>query len=129
MVDQSLGTAFQASRQRLHAIVFRMLGSQVEADDAVQDTWLRLASTDPERIDNLNGWLTTVVGRVRLDRLRSRRTRQEDLVGDCDVRPSGPRPCSAGPGRRGGHRRIDWGRPAGRPRLPRSRRESGLRAP
>ena len=82
MVDQSLGTAFQASRQRLHAIAFRMLGSQVEADDAVQDTWLRLSSTDPERIDNLNGWLTTVVGRVCLDRLRSRRTRQEDLVGD-----------------------------------------------
>ena len=82
MVDQSLATAFQASRQRLHAIAFRMLGSQVEADDAVQDTWLRLSSTDPERIDNLNGWLTTVVGRVCLDRLRSRRTRQEDLVGD-----------------------------------------------
>jgi RNA polymerase sigma-70 factor (ECF subfamily) len=82
MVDQSLGTAFQASRQRLHAIAFRMLGSQVEADDAVQDTWLRLSSTDPERIDNLNGWLTTVVGRVCLDRLRSRRTRREDLVGD-----------------------------------------------
>jgi RNA polymerase sigma factor (sigma-70 family) len=82
MVDQSLGTAFQASRQRLHAIAFRMLGSQVEADDAVQDTWLRLSSTDPERIDNLNGWLTTVVGRVCLDRLRSRRTRREDMVGD-----------------------------------------------
>ena len=82
MVDQSLGTAFQASRERLHAIAFRMLGSHVEADDAVQDTWLRLSSTDPERIDNLNGWLTTVVGRVCLDRLRSRRTRQEDLLGD-----------------------------------------------
>src|SRR5262245_58371944 len=82
MVDESLGTAFQASRQRLHAIAFRMLGSHVEADDAVQDTWLRLSSTDPERIDNLDGWLTTVVGRVCLDRLRSRQARREDPVGD-----------------------------------------------
>ena len=97
MVDQSLGTAFQASRQRLHAIAFRMLGSQVEADDAVQDTWLRLSSTDPERIDNLNGWLTTVVGRVCLDRLRSRRTRQEDLVGDEMRDLSGPASAQTDP--------------------------------
>jgi RNA polymerase sigma-70 factor (ECF subfamily) len=81
MTDQSLGAAFDASRQRLHAIAFRILGSRVEADDAVQDTWLRLSSTDPERIDNLVGWLTTVVARVCLDRLKSRQSRAEELVG------------------------------------------------
>ena len=97
LVDQSLGTAFQASRQRLHAIAFRMLGSQVEADDAVQDTWVRLSSADPERIDNLNGWLTTVVGRVCLDRLRWRRTRQEDLVGDEMRDLPGPAPAQTDP--------------------------------
>jgi RNA polymerase sigma-70 factor (ECF subfamily) len=59
-----------------------MLGSRTEADDAVQDAWLRLSSTDPERIDNFGGLLTTVVSRVCLDRLKSRRTRREDMIGD-----------------------------------------------
>jgi RNA polymerase sigma factor (sigma-70 family) len=81
VTDQALSAAFDASRQRLHAIAFRMLGSRVEADDAVQDTWLRLSSADHERIDNLGGWLTTVVARVCLDRLKSRPFRSEEPVG------------------------------------------------
>lgn len=81
MSDQSLDAAFHASRSRLHAIAFRMLGSRAEADDAVQDTWLRLSSTDPERIDNLGGWLTTVMARVCLDRLKSRPFRSEVPAG------------------------------------------------
>ena len=82
MPDAVLAAAFEQSRQRLHAIAFRMLGSRTEADDAVQDAWLRLSSTDPERIDNFGGLLTTVVSRVCLDRLKSRRTRREDMIGD-----------------------------------------------
>lgn len=63
---------FEASRSRLHGIARRMLGSPVDADDAVQDTWLRLRRTDPATIDNLGGWLTTALARICLDRLRSR---------------------------------------------------------
>src|SRR6266498_5070548 len=74
-------TQFEASRPRLRAVAYRMLGSRTEADDAVQDTWLRLGRADPDAIDNLGGWLTTVVARVCLDRLRSRRARREDAVG------------------------------------------------
>lgn len=84
---------FEASRPRLHALAFRMLGSRTEAEDAVQDTWLRLGRTDPDAVDNLGGWLTTVVARVCLDRLRSRRSRREDLLDDT-IGAEGP----AGPG-------------------------------
>jgi RNA polymerase sigma factor (sigma-70 family) len=69
---------FEESRSRLHAIACRMLGSTVEADDAVQEAWLRLNRTGCEGIDNLGGWLTTVVSRVCLDILRSRRSRHEE---------------------------------------------------
>lgn len=73
---------FQVSRPRLRAVAYRMLGSDAEADDAVQETWLRLDRTDAGSVENLSGWLTTVVARVCLDRLRSRRLRREDLAGD-----------------------------------------------
>ena len=73
---------FEDSRPRLRGIAFRMLGSTAEADDAVQEAWLRLSRTGPESIDNLGGWLTTVVSRVCLDMLRSRRSRREEPVGD-----------------------------------------------
>jgi DNA-directed RNA polymerase specialized sigma24 family protein len=59
-----LTTEFEASRPRLRGIAYRMLGSQTEADDAVQEAWLRLSRTDPARIENLGGLLTTVIGRV-----------------------------------------------------------------
>ena len=80
--DDWLTAEFEASRPRLHALAYRMLGSHAEADDAVQETWLRLRRNDPDEIQNVGGLLTTVVGRVCLDRLRSRRARPEDPVDD-----------------------------------------------
>jgi len=72
---------FQRHRAHLHAVAYRMLGSPTEADDAVQEAWLRLNRADTERVANLGGWLTTVVARVALDMLRTRRSRREDYVG------------------------------------------------
>jgi RNA polymerase sigma factor (sigma-70 family) len=76
MVDQ-----FEAHRSHLRTVAFRMLGSWGEADDAVQEAWFRLNRSDANEIENLGGWLTTVVGRVSLDMLRSRASRREDPVG------------------------------------------------
>jgi len=73
-----LGERFEENRSRLTAIAYRMLGSGGEADDAVQEAWLRLSRSDVDAIDNLAGWLTTVVGRVCLDMLRSRKSRREE---------------------------------------------------
>ena len=72
---------FEASRPRLRAVAYRMLGSHAEADDAVQEAWLRLARDDRSDVENLGGWLTTVVSRVCLDRLRSRKSRREEPAG------------------------------------------------
>ncbi|MEH1017228.1 sigma-70 family RNA polymerase sigma factor [Micromonospora sp. CPCC 206060] len=72
-----LARHFEENRSRLHAVAHRMLGSRAEAEDAVQDTWLRLSRADVDDIDNLPGWLTTTVGRVCLDRLRARTNRPE----------------------------------------------------
>ena len=72
-----LAQRFEAYRSHLRAIAFRMLGSSHEADDAVQEAWLRLSRSDADAVDNLGGWLTTVVGRVCLDMLRARARRQE----------------------------------------------------
>jgi RNA polymerase sigma factor (sigma-70 family) len=69
---------FEAHRAHLRAVAYRLLGSSSEADDAVQEAWLRLNRSDAAGIDNLGGWLTTVVGRVCLDMLRSRRSRREE---------------------------------------------------
>lgn len=74
-----LTSQFEASRPRLRSLAHRMLGSHAEADDAVQETWIRLDRSDSGAVDNLNGWLTTVIARICLDRLRSRRARREDL--------------------------------------------------
>jgi RNA polymerase sigma factor (sigma-70 family) len=76
-----LAQRFDAERGRLRAVAYRMLGSLADAEDAVQEAWVRLARTDAAAIDNLGGWLTTVVGRVSLDMLRSRAARREDSVG------------------------------------------------
>jgi RNA polymerase sigma factor (sigma-70 family) len=73
---------FEISRPRLRAVAHRMLGSHTEADDAVQETWLRLDRSDASSVENLTGWLVTIVARVCLDRLRARRSRPEDLIGD-----------------------------------------------
>jgi RNA polymerase sigma factor (sigma-70 family) len=73
-----LAEQFEEHRTRLRAVAYRMLGSLSEADDAVQETWLRLSRTDSDEVENLGGWLTTVVARVSLSMLRSRRSRRED---------------------------------------------------
>jgi RNA polymerase sigma factor (sigma-70 family) len=72
-----LAERFEEHRSRLRAVAYRMLGSLSEADDAVQEAWLRLSRSDADEIENLSAWLTTVVGRVSLNMLRSRRTRGE----------------------------------------------------
>jgi RNA polymerase sigma-70 factor, ECF subfamily len=76
-----LAEEFEERRPQLRTIAYRMLGSLGDSDDAVQETWLRLSRTDSARIESLDAWLTTVVGRVCLDMLRSRRARREDAVG------------------------------------------------
>ena len=85
---------FEQQRPRLRAVAYRMLGSVAEADDAVQDAWLRLCRSDADQIDNLGGWLTTVVARECLHTLRSRRLRREEsrlpepvVVLDSDLDP------------------------------------------
>ncbi len=78
----ALAAAFEEYRAHLRAVAYRLLGSMTDADDAVQDTWLRLSSTGASEVENLGGWLTTVVARVALNMLRSRRHRQEEPVGD-----------------------------------------------
>jgi RNA polymerase sigma factor (sigma-70 family) len=75
--DEALAEAFEEQRRRLVAVAYRMLGSRADAEDAVQEAWLRLARHDAAAIDNLGGWLTTVVGRVCIDVLRSRQARSE----------------------------------------------------
>jgi len=79
-VDESewLARSFEAHRAHLRAAAYRMLGSLSDADDAVQETWLRLARSDTSGIQNLGGWLTTVAARVCLDMLRARAARRED---------------------------------------------------
>jgi len=77
-----VAAAFEQHRAHLRGVAYRLLGSMTDADDAVQDTWLRLTSADASDIANLGGWLTTVVARVSLNMLRSRRRRPEQPVGD-----------------------------------------------
>ena len=72
-----LAERFEANRSHLRGVAFRMLGSVTEADDAVQEAWIRLSRTDASEVENLRAWLTTVVGRVSLNMLRSRKTRRE----------------------------------------------------
>jgi RNA polymerase sigma-70 factor (ECF subfamily) len=77
-----LAAAFEEHRDHLRAVAYRLLGSMTDADDAVQDTWLRLTGADASEVQNLGGWLTTVVARVSLNILRARRYRHEQLIGD-----------------------------------------------
>jgi RNA polymerase sigma-70 factor (ECF subfamily) len=75
--DTLLAQEFETHRPHLHDVAYRMLGSTGEADDAVQEAWLRLSRSDSDRVENLKAWLTTVVGRVSLDMLRARKARRE----------------------------------------------------
>ena len=76
-----LAERFEEHRTHLRAVAYRMLGSVSEADDAVQEAWLRLSRTDASKVENLGGWLTTVVARVSLNVLRSRKVRREEPIG------------------------------------------------
>ncbi len=78
--QERMAEQFEEHRDHLRGVAYRMLGSMAEADDAVQDAWLRLARSDTSEVRNLRGWLTTVVSRICLDHLRSRRTRREDSL-------------------------------------------------
>ena len=73
---------FEANRARLEQVAYRMLGSRSEAQDAVQEVWLRLQRADAAAIGNIGGWLTTVVGRLCLDMLRTRKSRREEPLED-----------------------------------------------
>ena len=77
-----LAARFEANRTHLRAVAYRMLGSVSDADDAVQEAWLRLSRSGTDGVENLGGWLTTVVARVCLDMLRSRASRREDPFGE-----------------------------------------------
>ncbi|GAA1257543.1 sigma-70 family RNA polymerase sigma factor [Streptomyces javensis] len=79
--QDGLAERFETHRGQLRAVAYRMLGSTSEADDAVQETWLRLSRADAEAVGNLTGWLRTVVSRICLDMLRSRTARREEPVG------------------------------------------------
>jgi len=83
-----LAERFEENRNRLRAVAYRMLGSLGEAEDAVQEVWLRLSRSDAGRIENLGGWLTTVVARVCLDVLRSRKSRGEKPLGTPPQEPT-----------------------------------------
>jgi len=82
-----LAERFEDNRSHLRSVAYRMLGSLSEADDAVQEAWLRLSRSDAERIENLRGWLTTVVARVCLDMLRSRKARLEEPLESTAPKP------------------------------------------
>jgi RNA polymerase sigma-70 factor (ECF subfamily) len=79
--DERLAARFEEHRGRLRAVAYRMLGSLADADDAVQETWLRLSRAGADEVENLAGWLTTITARVCLNILRSRRSRREDAFG------------------------------------------------
>ena len=85
--DTLLAEQFEEHRDYLHAVAYRMLGSTGEADDAVQETWLRLSRSGDDELENLRAWLTTVVGRVCLDMLRSRKARREEPAGEEHLEP------------------------------------------
>jgi RNA polymerase sigma-70 factor, ECF subfamily len=91
-MNENLDAQFEARRPRLQSVAYRLLGSLTEAEDAVQETWIRLSRSDAESIDNLGGWLTTVLSRVCLGILRSRRTQREERL-----EPDEPEPEVADP--------------------------------
>src|SRR5438105_3404449 len=95
--QQLLAEFFETNRGRLRAVAYRMLGSVAEADDAVQETWLRLSRTDTSDVENLRAWLTTVVGRVCLNMLRPRVTVTSNASSPCSTRTSW---CAPTAGRR-----------------------------
>src|ERR1017187_1429259 len=88
--DDRLAGRFEASRSRLRAMAYRMLGSPSDADDAVQEAWIHAAEASASAVDNLDGWFTTIVARVCLDMLRSRKSRREEPLDLQDAAVAGP---------------------------------------
>ena len=97
-----LAARFEEQRAHLRGVAYRMLGSLTEADDAVQNSWLRLSRADPAEVENLAGWLTTVVARECLKMMRTRRSRREEPLADITAEPPAgaatsaiprPKPC------------------------------------
>jgi RNA polymerase sigma-70 factor (ECF subfamily) len=76
-----LAGSFETNRAHLHGVTYRMLGSRAEAEDALQEAWLRVAAADATGVDNVRGWLTTIVARICLDMLRTRKSRREEPIG------------------------------------------------
>ncbi|MFH8385418.1 RNA polymerase sigma factor SigJ [Kitasatospora sp. NPDC018058] len=92
----SLAERFEAERPQLRSVAYRMLGSVAEAEDAVQEAWLKLSRSDVDEVRNLGAWLTTVVGRVCLDQLRSRASRREDPLPEQEGQVRLPDPVVSG---------------------------------
>src|SRR3954464_2977474 len=86
--NKFLADRFEANRIHLRSVAYRMLGSVAEADDAVQEAWLRLSRADSSAVENLSAWLTTVTARVCLDMLRARKSRREEVLGPHVPEPS-----------------------------------------
>src|SRR5690348_8793199 len=97
MDEARLAVRFEEQRPRLRAVAYRMLGSHAEADDAVQNAWLRLSRADTAEVANLAGWLTTVVSRECLNMLRARRNRREEPFAGTTTEPFTAEPSAAGP--------------------------------
>ncbi|MFD7317459.1 sigma-70 family RNA polymerase sigma factor [Streptomyces sp. NPDC059883] len=95
--NELLTARFEENRNHLRAVAFRILGSLSEADDAVQETWLRLSRSGAAGVENLGGWLTTVIGRICLDILRSRASRREEPLDTYVPGPADSRPDALGP--------------------------------
>jgi RNA polymerase sigma-70 factor (ECF subfamily) len=92
-----LAARFEEQRAHLRAVAYRMLGSLAEADDAVQNSWLRLSRADPAEVENLAGWLTTVVARECLKMMRARRSRREEPLADLTAEPAAGRRDASDP--------------------------------
>ena len=116
-----LAERFEEHRTHLRAVAYRMLGSLSEADDAVQEAWLRLSRADADEVENLGGWLTTVVARVSLNMLRSRDARREEPLERARARPDRRPRRRHRPRARGAARRL------GRPRAARRARDAAPR--
>src|SRR5512146_1425593 len=95
--NEWLASKFEENRGHLRAVAYRILGSATDAEDAVQETWLRLTRSDTSEVENLGGWLTTVVARICLDMLRSRNSRREDSLEEQVAEPAAPRTASTNP--------------------------------
>jgi RNA polymerase sigma factor (sigma-70 family) len=90
MDEKNLAERFEADRAHLTRIAYRMLGSLAEAEDAVQESWMRLSRADTDEVSNLTGWMTTVVARISLDMLRKRKSRREEPVDPHAPEPAAP---------------------------------------